>query len=79
MFLAAAENESLGPLAGDTVHTVYGLDGGCTASFDSMRGAGTGRASRFGRQIFGSRGIILFPMQKSMKPTPVCASIPQTG
>jgi len=54
----APGNEGLGPLAGDTVHAVYGLDEGRTATFDSVRGAGTGRPSRFGLQILGSGGII---------------------
>jgi hypothetical protein len=51
-------NEGLGPLAGDTVHAIYGLDGGRQASFDSVRGMGTGRPWRFGLQVFGSRGIV---------------------
>ena len=51
-------NEGLGPLAGDTVHATYGLDGGRQASFDSVRGTGTPRPWRFGLQVFGSRGII---------------------
>ncbi len=50
--------EGLGPLAGDTVHAQYGLDDGRIASFDSVRGAGTGRPWRFGLQIMGAKGII---------------------
>lgn len=48
-------NEGLGPLAGDTVQALYGLDGGVTASFASRRRAG---GSRFGVQIFGSQGVL---------------------
>lgn len=51
-------NEGLGPLAGDRVHAVYGLPGGRTATFDSVRGAGTGQPWRFGLQVLGSKGII---------------------
>lgn len=51
-------NEALGPLAGDTVHATYGLSGGRVATFDSVRGAGTGRPWRFALQIMGSKGII---------------------
>lgn len=51
-------NEGLGPLAGDAVHAVYGLDGGRRATFDSVRGAGTGRPWRFGLQVFGSKGVV---------------------
>ncbi len=50
--------EGLGPLAGDTVHAMYGLNDGRIATFDSVRGAGTGRPWRFGLQIMGSKGII---------------------
>ncbi|MGY8641017.1 MAG: Gfo/Idh/MocA family protein [Verrucomicrobiales bacterium] len=50
--------EALGPLAGDTVHAVFGLDGSRIATFDSVRGTGTGRPWRFGLQIMGSKGII---------------------
>lgn len=50
--------ESLGPLAGDNVHAVFGLDGGRIATFDSVRGAGAGRPWRFAMQIMGSKGII---------------------
>lgn len=50
--------EALGPLAGDTVHAVFGLEEGRIATFDSVRGTGTGRPWRFGMQIMGSKGII---------------------
>lgn len=54
----APGNEGLGPLAGDTVHAVFGLDGGQQASFDSVRGTGSSQPWRFGLQVFGSKGII---------------------
>lgn len=50
--------EALGPLAGDNVHAVFGLDEGRIATFDSVRGTGTGRPWRFGMQIMGSKGIL---------------------
>ena len=49
--------EGIGPLAGDTVNAVYGLDEGVTAYFGSRKGM-NGEPSRFGLQIFGSKGII---------------------
>ena len=54
----APGNEGLGPLAGDTVHAIYGLDKGQQATFDSVRGAGSPQQGRFGLQVFGSEGII---------------------
>jgi len=50
-------NEGIGPLAGDTVRAMYGMDEGITAYFASHRAMGD-RVSRFGLQIFGSKGII---------------------
>lgn len=50
-------NEGLGPLAGDTIHAHYKFESGIVGSFDSVRGKG-GNPSRFGLQIFGSRGIL---------------------
>lgn len=49
--------EGIGPLAGDNVHAMYRLSGGVVAYFDSVRNA-AGRPSRFGLQIFGSKGIV---------------------
>lgn len=49
-------NEGIGPLAGDAVSAMYGLDNGVTAYFASRRHAGAG--SRFGLQIYGSKGVI---------------------
>lgn len=51
-------NEGLGPLAGDHIVAMYGLDSGATAYFGSQRRAGAGGESRFGLQIFGSKGIL---------------------
>ena len=50
-------NEGIGPLAGDSVAAVYGLESGATAHFASRRGMGGGKG-RFGLQIFGSKGIV---------------------
>ena len=50
-----AGNEGIGPLAGDTVTAMYGLDGGATAYFGSKRDA---MGNRFGLQIFGSKGVV---------------------
>ncbi len=49
--------EGIGPLAGDSVTAMYGLDGGATAYFGSTRNAGSA-GTRFGLQIYGSEGII---------------------
>lgn len=51
-------NEGIGPLAGDRVSAMYGMDGGATAYFASKRAMGAGGESRFGLQIYGSKGII---------------------
>lgn len=48
-------NEGIGPLAGDSVSAMYGLDGGEKAYFGSKREAA---GNRFGLQIFGSKGIV---------------------
>jgi predicted dehydrogenase len=48
--------EGIGPLAGDSLTAMYGMDEGVTAYFASMRNMGV--KSRFGLQIFGSEGII---------------------
>lgn len=47
--------EGIGPLAGDQVRAMYGLQENITGHFDSMRNAPGGR---FGIQIFGSKGVI---------------------
>jgi len=48
--------EGIGPLAGDSLSAMYGMDDGVTAYFASTRNMGV--KSRFGLQIFGSEGII---------------------
>jgi predicted dehydrogenase len=48
-------NEGIGPLAGDNVAAMYGMDNGATAYFASVRGA---NGNRFGLQICGSKGIV---------------------
>lgn len=48
-------NEGIGPLAGDTVNAMYGMDAGVTAYFGSHRNV---RGNRFGLQLFGSMGVI---------------------
>lgn len=50
-----AGNEGIGPLAGDNVTAMYGLDSGTTAYFGSKRDA---VGNRFGLQIYGSKGIV---------------------
>jgi len=49
--------EGIGPLAGDSVHAMYRLESGITAYFDSTKNGG-GRPTRFGLQIFGTKGIV---------------------
>jgi len=50
-------NEGLGPLAGDSVRAMYTFPNGITGYFASTRNQG-GNPSRFGLQIFGSKGVI---------------------
>jgi predicted dehydrogenase len=50
-------NEGIGPLAGDTVVAMYGLESGATAYFGSKRAMATGNG-RFGLQIYGSKGVL---------------------
>ncbi|MHB8901710.1 MAG: Gfo/Idh/MocA family protein [Thermoguttaceae bacterium] len=49
--------EGIGPLAGDSVHAIYHMKNGLTAYFDSTRNGG-GNPTRFGLQIYGSKGIL---------------------
>ncbi len=49
--------EGIGPLAGDSVHAMYRLERGLVAYFDSTRNGG-GNPTRFGLQIYGSKGIL---------------------
>jgi len=53
----AEGKEGIGPLAGDELHAMYGMDDGVTAYFSSRRRQG-GSPTRFGLQIFGSKGIL---------------------
>lgn len=53
----AEGNEGLGPLAGDGVRALFGMADGSTATFYSYKNM-AGRPSRYGLQIFGSRGIL---------------------
>lgn len=48
--------EGIGPLAGDSLTAMYGMDDGATAYFASTRNTNAGK--RFGLQIFGSEGVI---------------------
>jgi len=48
--------EGIGPLAGDSLSAMYGMNDGVTAYFASTRNMGAGK--RFGLQILGSEGII---------------------
>jgi predicted dehydrogenase len=50
-------NEGIGPLAGDTIVAMYGLESGATAYFGSKRAMASGNG-RFGLQIYGSKGIL---------------------
>jgi predicted dehydrogenase len=52
-----AGNEGLGPLTGDAIHARYTFPNGVIGSFSSVRGKG-GNPSRFGVQIFGSKGVM---------------------
>jgi len=48
--------EGIGPLAGDSVAAMYGLEDDARGYFASQRDQGNG--ARFGLQIFGSKGIL---------------------
>jgi predicted dehydrogenase len=50
-------NEGIGPLAGDAIMAMYGLDGAATAYFGTVRSK-AGGGSRFGLQVLGTKGII---------------------
>lgn len=49
--------EGLGPLAGDAVDAMYSFKSGITGFFGSHRSQ-AGTPSRFGLQIFGSKGVV---------------------
>jgi predicted dehydrogenase len=50
-------NEGIGPLAGDAIQAMYGMEDGITGFFATHRKA-NGGGRRFGLQILGSKGII---------------------
>lgn len=49
--------ESLGPIAGDCVHAMYGFPNGVAMQFDSVKNP-DGAQGRYGLDVYGSRGII---------------------
>lgn len=49
--------EGIGPLAGDEIHAMYRF-GGATMGYFSTHRARHGAASRFGLQLFGTKGIL---------------------
>ena len=49
--------EGIGPLAGDRVEAMYGMESGAAAYFSSHRNA-AGRPTRFGLTIRGSKGLL---------------------
>jgi len=51
------ESYGIGPLAGDEIHAMYRLGGGAIGYFDSVKRAGS-RPSRYGLQVFGTRGVL---------------------
>ncbi len=53
-------NEGIGPLAGDAVDATYAFPKGVTGYFASHRGT-AGNPSRFGLQIFGTKGVVFLP------------------
>ncbi len=59
--------EGLGPLAGNSLQAMYGLDNGVKGYFASVRDMGSKRPWRYGLQIFGSKGII--DMHEGYRPT----------
>ncbi len=52
-------NEGLGPLAGDGIQAMYGLPDGVTGYFRLVSRL-AGSPSRFGLQVFGSKGVLEF-------------------
>lgn len=50
-------NEGLGPLAGDAIRARFTFKNGVTGDIATVRGRG-GSPSRFGLQLFGSKGVI---------------------
>ena len=52
------ESYGIGPLAGDEIHAMYRLAGGAIGYFDSVKRAGAGWPSRYGMQVFGTKGVL---------------------
>ncbi len=52
------DSYGIGPLAGDEIHAMYRLAGGSVGYFDSVKRAGAGWPSRYGMQIFGTKGVL---------------------
>ncbi|MDP6635311.1 MAG: Gfo/Idh/MocA family oxidoreductase [Phycisphaerae bacterium] len=52
------QSYGIGPLAGDEIHAMYRLAGGAVGYFDSVKRAGAGWPSRYGLQIFGTKGVL---------------------
>jgi predicted dehydrogenase len=49
--------ENIGPVQGDSIHATYEFDAGIEGTFATVKDKGL-RASRFGLQILGSKGIV---------------------
>jgi predicted dehydrogenase len=49
--------ENMGPILGDDIAATYGFDNGVTATFGTRK-AKHGVSSRFGMQIYGTKGVI---------------------
>lgn len=49
--------EGIGPLAGDAVHAMFGMERGVTAYFGTHRHAGA-QGTRFGLRLLGSLGVV---------------------
>ena len=58
--------EGLGPLAGNSVHAVYGLPNGVKGYFASVKDMGS-NPRRYGVQLFGSKGIL--DIREGYRPT----------
>jgi len=56
--ITECKSYGIGPLAGDEIHAMYRLAGGAVGYFDSVKRAGAGWPSRYGMQIFGTKGVV---------------------
>ena len=54
---AVPGGEGMGPVLGDWINATYGFDKGVEATFGSVKNS-TGKETRFGLEIRGSKGII---------------------